>query len=144
MLHKGSLIRRALLGLTAAAAATVLVASPAAAAIDDSFSAGTSDGCAVINFVDSGYYPPTGSNNDDFFVIHDYCSDGKGVTGFAALNNGTPRSTHNGNGLNGAPVYWDPFGNIVGGDLIAIYACATRNKVCVDLSELAQRYSRDG
>ncbi|MBV1856600.1 hypothetical protein [Catellatospora tritici] len=144
MLRKRRLIRRALLGVVAAAAATMLVASPAAAAIDDSFQIGTPDGCAVLNFVDSGYYPPTGSNNDDFFVIHDYCADGRGVTGFAQLNYGTQKTAHNGSGLNGAPVYWDPFGNVVGNDIISMYVCETVNNNCVEYSALAVQQSRDG
>lgn len=105
-----------------AVAAVVLGASPASAAVNDNFAASTTDGCGVANFIDYGTWP-SGSANDDYVVVHDYCSDGHGIRAFAYRNGSFLGSRYNGNGLAGAPVYWDPFGNVVGGDFVELVVC---------------------
>ncbi|GAA0935218.1 hypothetical protein [Virgisporangium aurantiacum] len=72
----GSNLRRTSLVLGAAVAALTLAANPAAAAVNDDFHASTTDGCGVVNFIDYGPGAPAGGDNDDYLVIHDYCSDG--------------------------------------------------------------------
>jgi hypothetical protein len=97
--------------LVAVAAGLALTAGPAAA--NDDFHASTTDGCGVINWIDDG----------DNIVIHDYCSDGHGVEGYAWRNGVYLGKKYNGNGLSGAPVNWDPVGDALNGDLIGIKVC---------------------
>lgn len=126
---RSSLVRKILLTFVAVVATTVAMSSPAVAAVNDSFSVSTtSGGCGATDFVDYGPGAPGGGNNDDYLVIHDYCSDSHGVRGYAWKNGVFFGSRYNGNGLAGAPVVFDPFThaggtNVVGGDLITIQAC---------------------
>lgn len=99
------------------------MSSPAAAAVDDSFAASTTDGCGVVNFIDYGPGAPGGGNNDDYTVIHDYCSDGHGVRADAWRNGTYLGGRYNGNGLAGAAVVWDPFGNVAPGDFVELQVC---------------------
>jgi hypothetical protein len=110
------------MGSAAALATVVLVSTPASAAVNDGFAASTTDGCGVANFIDYGTWP-SGSENDDYAVVHDYCSDGHGVRAFAYRNGAYLGSKYNGNGLAGAPVYWDPFGNVAAGDFVELEVC---------------------
>ncbi|AGZ40126.1 hypothetical protein [Actinoplanes friuliensis] len=119
-------VRRAALASAAAAGAAVLLSPGAAfAATDDSFTVKTTNGCGSVEFVDYGPGAAGGGNNDDYLVIHDYCSDGHGVTAFSTVNNGEQKSEYNGNGLAGAAVIWDPFAprNINAGDTIKLKVC---------------------
>lgn len=128
-------LRGAALSSAAAAVAVAVSASPALASTNDSFSIKTSNGCGTLNFVDYGPGAPGGGNNDDYMVIHDYCSDGHGVRAWAFVKPaGSTQyqslgSKYNGNGLAGAPVYWDPFkafdpiNNLIGGDTLAVRVC---------------------
>jgi hypothetical protein len=119
-------LRRTSLVLGAAVAALALAANPAAAAVNDDFHASTTDGCGVVNFIDYGPGAPGGGDNDDYLVIHDYCSDGHGVRAWATLNGWDLGSVYNGNGLAGAAVVWDPFkayGNVIAGDIVVITVC---------------------
>lgn len=101
----------------------------AAAAIDDGFNVATGDGCGRADFVDFGPGAPGGGDNDDYIVIHDFCSDGHGVKVWAWLNGVSVNSDagrYNGNGLAGDPVIWDPFkpfGNVITGDSVRIKVC---------------------
>ena len=94
----------------------------APAAFDDSFTVYTLDGCGSIEFVDHGPGKPGGGDNDDYAVIHDLCGDGHGVKAWAWVN-GVLHEQYNGNGLAGAPVIWDPFGNVIPGQDIALKVC---------------------
>jgi hypothetical protein len=136
--------------LVTAAAFAVLgtgigTAAPASAAIDDSFVTYTTDGCGAANFVDYGTWPD-GSTNDDYAVVHDYCSDGHGVRAYAWLDGFYLGSKYNGNGHAGAPVYWDPFGNVLAGDVVGLQVCLvdgsgdTTPSKCV----YAEHVSQDG
>ena len=134
------------------------VSSPAGASVtvDDGFSVSTkSGGCGATDFVDYGPGAPGGGDNDDYLVIHDYCSDGHGVRGYAWLTRGTTTyymgSMYNGNGLAGAPVIFDPFTHaggtdVVGGDLITIQACLVDGANDTTPSNCDDRgnYSEDG
>ncbi|MFE9098076.1 hypothetical protein [Streptomyces sp. NPDC007264] len=113
--------------LTASAAmvgAITLAPSPAgaAAAYNDYFGVNTADGCGSVDFIDYGTWP-NGSTNDDYAVVHDTCSDGHGVKAYAWLNGSYLGSKYNGNGLAGAPVYWDPFGNVLPDDEVGLKVC---------------------
>ena len=103
---------------------TVLVTTSAGAAVNDDFNASTSDGCGVANFIDYGPGAPGGGNNDDYVVIHDYCADGHGVEVDVQMNDsGYVTSKYNGNGKSGAPVIWDPFGNVAPGEKVELGVC---------------------
>ncbi|NEY33624.1 hypothetical protein GTU99_15700 [Streptomyces sp. PRKS01-65] len=117
---------------SALAAATMLFGTQAAvAATNDSFAVGTTNGgCGTVNFVDYGEGAPGGGNNDDYLVIHDYCSDGRGVRAYAWLTFGGEThylgARNNTNGLAGDAVVWDPFadwGNVEAGDLVGLKVC---------------------
>lgn len=118
-------MRRALVAFAVAAGATTIPAHPAFAAVNDSFWAYTTDRCGAIEFVDSGTYS-NGTTNDDFFKVHDYCTDGHGVIAqadFIYLSGGSMDYTkYNGTGYNAPPVYWDP-SNVKGGDEIFVTVC---------------------
>ncbi|GGQ73756.1 hypothetical protein [Couchioplanes azureus] len=134
---KGHLRRVALVGASTIGA-LVVSASPAAAAVDDSFTLYTTDGgCGMVEFVDYGPGAPGGGNNDDYLVIHDYCSDGDGVQVWASLFVGgwSERdlgTKYNGNGRAGAAVVWDPFsqfsGNVNAGDTVQLQVCVVDGK----------------
>ena len=105
---------------------TVLVTTSAGAAENDDFAAVTTDGhgCGVAQFKDYGPGAPGGGNNDDYVVIHDYCADGHGVMVWASWDNiGYWFHQYNGNGLAGAPVVWDPFGNVKAGQTVELEVC---------------------
>lgn len=99
-----------------------LTAGSASAAVNDDFSATTTDGCGVADFDDNGTWPD-GSTNDDFVVVNDYCPDGHGVIAYAWLNGAYKGSKYNGLGYSGPPVYWDPFGNVHAGDFVELEVC---------------------
>lgn len=154
---RGSLTRRrkSLAAVAMLAIGMMLVmAGPASAtvAVDDSFSVSTRpNGCGATDFVDYGPGAPGGGNNDDYLVIHDYCSDGHGVRGYAWLNGVYMGSKYNGNGLAGAAVIFDPFThaggtNVVGGDLVTIQACLVdgANDTTPFNCEDRANYSADG
>jgi hypothetical protein len=108
------------------AAAVVAMASPASAAYDDSFEVYTQDGCGSVEFVDYGEGAPGGGSNDDYLVVHDYCSDGHGVLAIAWIDIYSMGSKYNGNGLAGSPVIWDPYvnrGNVFAGETIGLQVC---------------------
>lgn len=148
--------RRLTRGLIFAIAVTAAVAfaSPASAAYNDSFTVATTDGCGTVDFVDYGPGAPGGGNNDDYFVVHDYCSDGHGVRAAADLYIGNVSLRHlgqryNGNGLAGDPVVWDPFAqydNVHAGDAIVVQVCLVDG--ATDLTPLrcrtVERLSIDG
>jgi hypothetical protein len=125
----GARIRRAILAAVAGPGAAVLLApGTAVAAVDDSFSARTTDGCGVVNFIDYGPGAPGGGNNDDYIVIHDYCADGHGVRARLWWNGLHWSSKYNGNGLAGDPVIWDPFrefsvNDVAAGDGLILQVC---------------------
>lgn len=123
----------------------VVAASPASAAVNDDFSASTTDGCGVANFDDNGTWPD-GSTNDDFVVVHDYCADGHGVKAYAWLNFASLGSKYNGLGYAGPPVYWDPFGNVRAGDFIELMVCLVDgpSDPTPDKCGYASRTSADG
>jgi hypothetical protein len=92
-------------------------------AVDDSFRVFTTDGCGMVEFVDHGEGAPGGGDNDDYAVVHDLCGDGHGVKAWAWLNGTLLGSKYNGNGLAGAAVIWDPFGNVLPGEAIGLKVC---------------------
>ncbi|MFD8260102.1 hypothetical protein ACFV19_14445 [Streptomyces griseoluteus] len=94
-------------------------------AADDSFGASTTDsgGCGVVDFIDYGPGAPGGGDNDDYLVIHDYCADGHGVEAYAWLDGAYLGKHYDGNGLDGAAVVWDPFGNVQYGQTVGIKVC---------------------
>lgn len=104
-------------------------AAGASVAVDDSFSVATLlGGCGAVDFVDNGPGAPGGGNNDDYLVIHDYCSDGYGVWGIAYRNGVKLGERYNSNGLAGAPLIYDPYThagntNIGPGDTVRIDVC---------------------
>jgi hypothetical protein len=100
----------------------IAVAHPAAAATDH-ISESTSDGCGVIDFIDAGPGAPGGGDNDDYLELHDYCSDGHGVEGYAWLDGTYLGKKYDGNGLAGAPVIWDPLGDVKSGQTIGVKVC---------------------
>lgn len=118
--------------LLASMISLLAVAGPASAAVNDGFSVSTSSGgCGSNEFVDYGPGAPGGGDNDDYVLIHDFCADGHGVRGCVRkliIDDGIPVSTdygcrYNGNGLAGAPVVWDPFGNVLPGTTISLRVC---------------------
>ena len=120
------LTRALVLASTLTLGSVALVTSSAAAAHDDSFTVFTTDGCGAVDFVDYGPGAPGGGDNEDYAVIHDYCSDGHGVKAWAWLNGTAIGEQYDGNGLAGAPVIWDPFkpwGNVLPGDAVGLKVC---------------------
>ena len=107
------------------------VAVDDAAAINDDFEVETTDSrhCGSADFDDYGPGAPGGGNNDDYIVIHDNCADGHGVRAQAWVGRDYVGSQYNGNGLEGAPVIWDPFrvyhpdGNVLPGQSVVIEVC---------------------
>jgi hypothetical protein len=98
--------------------------STASAAVNHDFAALTTDECGVANFIDYGPGAPGGGNNDDYVVIHDYCADGHGVRAYVEVDDsGYWWNQYNGNGLAGAPVVWDPFGNIKAKQKVTLEVC---------------------
>ncbi|MFD7919844.1 hypothetical protein ACFV3R_11535 [Streptomyces sp. NPDC059740] len=109
---------------SAIAVATMLIGAQAAsAATDDSFTVKTNGGCGSVEFVDYGPGAAGGGNNDDYAVIHDYCSDGKGVRAYAWIGSKYLGARNNTNGLNGSAVVWDPFGNVTNGQNVGLKVC---------------------
>lgn len=121
-------MRRALAVLAVVVTATVTFASPARAAVNDSFLLCTPYGVygACVRFVDYGEGWPGNGNNDDYLVIHDYARDGYGTKAYAWLNGRYLGWKYNGNGYDGAPVLWDPFGNVRAGDYIGVKVCLSQ------------------
>jgi hypothetical protein len=64
-----------------------------------------------------------GTDGDDYIVIHDLCGDGHGVKAYAWIDGAYFGSMYNGNGLAGAPVIWDPFIDVVGGENVGLKVC---------------------
>jgi hypothetical protein len=100
----------------------IAAAHPAAAATDH-ISESTTDGCGVIDFIDAGPGAPGGGDNDDYLELHDYCSDGHGVEGYAWLDGTYLGKKYDGSGLAGAPVIWDPLGDVKSGQTIGVKVC---------------------
>ncbi|WP_143662126.1 hypothetical protein [Streptomyces glaucescens] len=121
---------------------------PPGAQVDDSFTVETLDGCGAADFVDHGEGAPGGGSNDDYIVLHDYCSDGHGtrVWLYYPSTGNQYGSVYNGNGLAGEPVIWDPFGNVVAGQVVALEVCLVdgRNDYSGALCGEGQRTSADG
>ncbi|GHH88499.1 hypothetical protein GCM10018793_68390 [Streptomyces sulfonofaciens] len=132
-----------------AVGALALAAGPAAAAYNDSFGVNTwglpGNACGSVDFVDNGTWP-SGSTNDDYVVVHDWCSDGHGVKAWAWKNGVLLGSKYNGNGLAGAPVYWDPVGNVLPDDTVGLKVCLVDGSADPTPSncESAERMSVDG
>jgi len=128
-LIRGTRFRRRALTIASAVSATLLFTATAANAVDDRFSAATTDGCGVAEFVDYGPGAPGGGNNDDYIVIHDYCADGHGVRAYVWILGEYWGDQYNGNGRAGAAVVWDPFRawggpeNLIKGDFFTIRVC---------------------
>ncbi|MCE6996271.1 hypothetical protein LZG04_15915 [Saccharothrix sp. S26] len=103
-------------------------ASPASAAHDDGFEVWTLDGCGSVEFVDYGEGAPGGGSNDDYAIVHDYCSEGHGVLASTWVDIYALGSKYNGNGLAGAPVIWDP--HAIRGDVFAgqTKSCSPRSQ----------------
>jgi hypothetical protein len=115
---------RALVMAAALLSGSVLVKNSAGAAVNDDFAALTTDECGVANFIDYGPGAPGGGNNDDYVVIHDYCADGHGVRAYAELDDtGYWFNQYNGNGRAGAPVVWDPFGDVKAKHTVTLEVC---------------------
>ncbi len=118
---------RLLVAAAAAVSVGVLAAGPAVASTDDGFAISTNDGpgCGVAEYVDYGAGASGGGDNDDYIVVHDFCSDGHGVEAYAWQNGTYLGDKYNGNGLAGAPVVWDPFsnGNVAPGDSVGLKVC---------------------
>jgi hypothetical protein len=100
----------------------LLTAAPAHASYNDSFTVKTTDGCGSAEFVDSGPYS-NGVINDDFVKVHDLCADGHGVRVWLWFQGYPDGTKYNGNGLAGAPVYWDPFPDVRAGDSVEFEVC---------------------
>ncbi|MFD8260103.1 hypothetical protein ACFV19_14450 [Streptomyces griseoluteus] len=110
-------------GVLGAMGAALLTATPAVAAGDD-FEAWTTDGgCGYVDFIDYGPGAPGGGDNDDYLVIHDRCADGHGVEAYAWLDGAYLGKHYDGNGLDGAAVVWDPFGNVQDHQTVGIKVC---------------------
>ena len=126
---RGTRYGRRVLSVAAATSATLLFTATAANAVNDSFSAATTDGCGVAEFVDYGPGAPGGGNNDDYIVVHDYCADGHGVRAYLWILGEYWGDQYNGNGRAGAAVVWDPFRvwggpeNLIKGDFFTITVC---------------------
>jgi hypothetical protein len=118
------LASRTLLMSVVSASIVALMASPAAAA-DDGFEVYTDNRCGSVEYVDYGPGAPGGGNNDDYLLMHDYCSDGKGIKAWVWLPEhvgGAYGWKYSSNGLAGAPKFWD-LPNITGGQSIEIMVC---------------------
>lgn len=100
---------------------SMLIATSASAAVDDSFTVYTSDHCASAQFVDYGTWKD-GSTRDDFFILHDLCGDGHGTSMDILIDGSDNYQVYNGNGVAGAPVYWDGTDNLYMDD-IEIWVC---------------------
>ncbi|MCP3766446.1 hypothetical protein [Streptomyces sp. MAR25Y5] len=137
---------RAVFTTSAIAAAAMLFSTQAAvAATDDSFEVSTTDGqCGVVNFIDYGPGHEGGGNNDDYLVIHDYCSDGKGVRAYAMHNGKDLGSKTNTNGLAGKAVVWDPFGNVQARDRVGVAVCLVNSSGALSQCVSVSRESVDG
>ncbi|SDC75833.1 hypothetical protein [Streptomyces prasinopilosus] len=137
---------RAVFTTSAIAAAAMLFSTQAAvAATDDSFSVGTTGGgCGVVDFVDYGPGHAGGGNNDDYLVIHDYCSDGKGVRAYAWVDGLYLGAKDNTNGLAGSAVIWDPVGNVVPGEAVGIKVCLFNSSGTLSQCNETTRWSVDG
>lgn len=146
---------RALGAAAVGVGALVLAAGPASATTNDNFSAHTTGGgCGAVDFIDYGAGAPGGGNNNDYLVVHDYCSDGHGVKAWVwwYTDSGTLLyygSKYNGNGEAGAPVYWDPFaslGNTIGGDRVSVKVCLSdgNSDPTVTNCDSASHVSADG
>ncbi|WP_156077262.1 hypothetical protein [Saccharothrix sp. NRRL B-16314] len=121
-----TVLKRVLTMLTVTTAVVMLSVSPASAAYDDSFEVWTLDGCGSVEFVDYGEGAPGGGGNDDYAIVHDYCSDGHGVLAYAWVDIYALGTKYNGNGLAGAPVIWDPYAvrsNVFAGETIRLRVC---------------------
>jgi hypothetical protein len=120
-----------LLSLIAAGMGAVVLAAGPAAAVDDSFPVSTGNGCGAANYVDSGPGASGGGDNDDYIVIHDYCTDHHGVKAWLNWSDADGNWLafgdwqYNGNGLAGDPVIWDPFGSrtVKKGDYLDLRVC---------------------
>lgn len=136
---------RTLLASVAGVSAVALTASPAAAA-DDGFEVYNASACGSVEFVDYGPGAAGGGNNDDYTLIHDYCSDGIGIRAYAWLNNVYLGTQYSGNGLAGAAKVWDPFGNVTGGQKITLQVCLSNGSGGSPYACSAEiyRYSIDG
>ncbi|HEY9327652.1 hypothetical protein ACFTZ8_02580 [Streptomyces fungicidicus] len=140
---------RAAFTTSAFVAAAMLFGTQAAfAGTNDSFSVSTTGGgCGAVDFVDYGAGAPGGGNNDDYLVIHDYCSDGKGVRAYAWIGSLYLGAKNNTNGLAGAAVVWDPFkeyGNIIAGTKVGIKVCLFNSSGTLSSCAEASRVSVDG
>ncbi|MET8115352.1 hypothetical protein [Streptomyces prasinus] len=138
---------RAVFTTSAIAAAAMLFSTQAAvAATDDSFEVGTTGDrqCGVVNFIDYGPGLPGNGNNDDYLVIHDYCSDGKGVRAYAMIGDRHLGSKTNTNGLAGEAVFWDPFGNVEAKQVVTVMACLVNSSGEISQCASASRGSVDG
>ncbi|RKN41250.1 hypothetical protein D7294_16110 [Streptomyces hoynatensis] len=113
------------LATSAATVATVVFGAQTAFATDDSFTVYSDDSgfCGSAEFVDYGPGAAGGGNNDDYLVIHDLCSDSRGVRAYAWVNGEYLGAKNNTNGLSGAPVVWDPFGNVTGMQVVGLKVC---------------------
>ncbi|PJE93904.1 hypothetical protein CUT44_32475 [Streptomyces carminius] len=137
---------RAAFTTSAVAAATMLLGTQTAfAAVNDSFSVyTTSGGCGSVDFVDYGEGWPGGGNNDDYLVIHDYCSDGKGVRAYAWVDGVYLGARNNTNGLAGAAVLWDPVGNVTAGEKVGVKVCLFNSDNTLSRCNEVSRVSADG
>ncbi|MEV6964483.1 hypothetical protein AB0M47_05150 [Hamadaea sp. NPDC051192] len=143
--RKASIVGKGLMMFAAGLSAVVLTASPAAAAVDDGFKASIGGGCGVAEFVDYGPGSPSNpANNDDYIVVHDYCADGMTILAYAYLNNVYYGSKANNNGAAGAPVYWDPWGNVLKGDKMELSVCLLTDGYVWGCSSDVARVSADG
>jgi hypothetical protein len=129
-LTRATRLRRRVVAIAAAVSATILFSATAAFAANDDFSAATTDGCGVANFIDYGPGAAGGGNNDDYVVIHDYCSDGHGVRAYVWIQGEYWGDQYNGNGLAGSAVVWDPF-RLWGGSANLTAGTDVRIEVCL-------------
>ncbi|GHH84679.1 hypothetical protein GCM10018793_49770 [Streptomyces sulfonofaciens] len=114
-----------LLTVTAAVVSTAVLAVGPARAAEDSTAITTPEGCGGLDYDDYGPGAAGGGDNDDYFVIHDYCGDYHGVKAWAWQNGTYLGGRYNGNGLAGAAVVWDPFkdDNVAPHDRIGMKVC---------------------
>jgi hypothetical protein len=139
--------QRIVLTAVLALVASLAVGTPASAAHNDSFSASTGGGCAVVDFIDYGTWPD-GTTHDDYIVVNDYCYDGKGTQGVFSVKHADGSSdiwpVLNRSGYYAPPVYQD-VGNVVGGDLMWLSVCMTDgNNLVIACRDSTKRYSVDG
>ncbi len=127
-----------------ALSATLVIPSSADAAIDDSFTVTTIPiiQCATVPLPTPADYEPAGgaryvdygpgspvnpANNDDYIVVADLCSEGRGVKAWAWLNGKCLESCAGRYVAGvGATSYWDPFpdGNVKKGDYVGLKVCS--------------------